>query len=495
MQSARQWMIRSLAAALLATAFVGLLSASSTAAVCAGGTAPSDFNGDGYSDLVVGSYGEDLGTGVGAGTVTVIYGSPTGLNTSSSQVWSQDTPGVPGESNPIQFFGYAHAAGDFDGDGCDDLAIGVPGEWPSDGLGGIVHVLRGSPAGLTAEGTYLVPRRPLDRDRGDDEYGRALASGDLNGDGIDDLLIDAAMPSVNGGNGAVFRALGGPSGLATATFFFYGKAVAIGDVNGDGIDDAVMGAPNVGDLDQGEVVLRISGVSGFVHLTQDTVGAVGVAEPLDRFGAAVAVGDLDADGFADVAVGIPGEEFSSGKTAAGNVHLFYGSPDPRNQLTARDRLFSQDSTSVPGFAASGDGWGAALEVADLNGDGDGELIVGGVSDEGVNILAGTAAGLTGTGSVYVTQNSPGVPGGSEVDDRFGGTLQAGRFDSGEPWDLVVGAYREDIGSILNAGDVVVFKGTSATQAGYQSTGARGLSQNTTGIPDTAERNDWFGRGI
>lgn len=88
--------------------------------------------------------------------------------------------------------------------------------------------------------------------------------------------------------------------------------------------------------------------------------------------------------------------------------------------------------------------------------------------------------------MYVTQNSPGVPGGSEVGDRFGSTLQTGRFDSGEPWDLVVGAYGEDSGSTLNAGDVVVFKGTSATQAGYQSTGARGLSQNTTGIPDTAE---------
>jgi hypothetical protein len=60
---------------------------------------------------------------------------------------------------------------------------------------------------------------------------------------------------------------------------------------------------------------------------------------------------------------------------------------------------------------------------------------------------------------------------------------------------VVGAYREDIGSITNAGNVVVFKGTSATQAGYQSAGARGLSQNTSGIPDTAEANDWFGRGI
>jgi hypothetical protein len=61
--------------------------------------------------------------------------------------------------------------------------------------------------------------------------------------------------------------------------------------------------------------------------------------------------------------------------------------------------------------------------------------------------------------------------------------------------VIGSAYREDIGSILDAGDVVVFKGTSATQAGYQSTGARGLSKNTTGIPDTAERNDWFGRGI
>ena len=69
------------------------------------------------------------------------------------------------------------------------------------------------------------------------------------------------------------------------------------------------------------------------------------------------------------------------------------------------------------------------------------------------------------------------------------------FDSGGQWDLVVGPYREDIGSILNAGDVVVFKGTSATQAGYQSTRSAGLCPNTTDIPDTAERNDWFGRGI
>src|SRR5262245_55750534 len=111
MQSSGRWMTRSLVAALLATALVGLLSASSAAAVCAGGSAPNDFNGDGYSDLVVGSYGEDLGSGVGAGTVTVIYGSPTGVDTSSSQLWSQDTPGVPGTSNPIQYFGYAHTAG------------------------------------------------------------------------------------------------------------------------------------------------------------------------------------------------------------------------------------------------------------------------------------------------------------------------------------------------------------------------------------------------
>jgi hypothetical protein len=150
---------------------------------------------------------------------------------------------------------------------------------------------------------------------------------------------------------------------------------------------------------------------------------------------------------------------------------------------------------VRGLAGSGDRWGAAVEAADLNGDGDRELIVGGVNDEGVTILPGTATGVTATGSVYVTQNSPGVPGVSEIDDRFGNTLQAGRFDSGSQRDLVVGAYREDIGTVANAGNVVIFTGTSATQAGYQSAGARALSQNTSGIPDTAERNDWFGCGI
>ena len=65
-------------------------------------------------------------------------------------------------------------------------------------------------------------------------------------------------------------------------------------------------------------------------------------------------------------------------------------------------------------------------------------------------------------------------------------------DSENSWSVPAD---EDLDSILNAGNVVVSKATSATQAGYQSIGARGLSQNTTGLPDTAARNDWFGRGI
>src|SRR4051794_4697788 len=116
-----------------------------------------DFNHDGFDDLAVGVPGEDIGTVADAGAVNVIYGgggisvlNPGGLKSAGNRVFSQDTPGVEGVAEKGDRFGSALAWGDFNHDGFDDLAVGVPGEDIGTVVNaGAVNVLFGSASGLT----------------------------------------------------------------------------------------------------------------------------------------------------------------------------------------------------------------------------------------------------------------------------------------------------------------------------------------------------------
>ena len=111
--------------------------------------AVGDFNNDGYDDLAVGTPNEDINTLTKAGTVNIIYGSSSGLTSNGNQFWHQDTTGVGEIAEAFDNFGASLAVHDFDGDGYDDLAIGVPGE----NIGsitdsGVVQILYGSSSGL-----------------------------------------------------------------------------------------------------------------------------------------------------------------------------------------------------------------------------------------------------------------------------------------------------------------------------------------------------------
>jgi hypothetical protein len=220
----------------------------------------SDFNGDGYSDLAIGSDAGTDGDTAGWGRVHILYGSPTGLTAIGNQLWTQDSDGIAhtkngpfSEDESGDDFGSELVTADFNDDGFADLAIAAPGEHPLHDprphSHGAVHILYGSAKGLTSTNEI---RWPAEVGIEDDAigFGRAMAGGDFDGDGIDDLSVVARWnPDFNTTDEfklAVAVLRGSPDGLSNvASTIWYepggGADLAAGDLDGDGVDDLAIG--------------------------------------------------------------------------------------------------------------------------------------------------------------------------------------------------------------------------------------------------------------
>ncbi len=336
--------------------------------------ATGDFDADGFDELAV-AVRRDGGEG---GSVVVIAGSAAGLTAVGSQLWHQDIPGVDGTGAGTDRFGAALAAGDFDGDGYDDLAVGVPGK----AVGGAVHLFYGSSVGLSASRDDQMDQSDIAGEaESNDDFGAALAAGDFDADGRDDLAIGAPLEDVDlvVDSGMVVVAFGGPvgiDGLRSQVFDqtvynaeggadggdLFGSSLAGADFDGDGHDDLVVGAPHeaVNSAYRAGSIFVVSGADAFAdsgaHFNQGTGGMAGAAEAEDSFGYSLAAGDFNGDGFADVAIGVPGEDLGA-VADAGCVQIMYGSAvglgSSGNHILTQDQL----GTSP---AESGDSWGLVL---------------------------------------------------------------------------------------------------------------------------------------
>jgi len=180
-----------------------------------------DFDGDGRDDLGVGSGLAQVGRLAEAGTANVIYGSADGLTEVGDQEWNQTSPGIAGTAEADDRFAMSLAGGDFNGDGFDDLAIGVPGEalGSTDGAGAVAVIL-GSNTGLTSDGDQTwhqdSPGVKGVAEPGD-HFGYPISSGDYNGNGRDELFVgitDENVGSVEDA-GALAILYGSSSGLSS----------------------------------------------------------------------------------------------------------------------------------------------------------------------------------------------------------------------------------------------------------------------------------------
>jgi FG-GAP repeat len=416
--------------------------------------AVGDFDGDGLADLAIGAPFDDAGAHVNSGSVTVVFGSKAGLSPDRSQLVDAATRGVPGRVDPGDLLGFSLAAGDLEGDGFDDLAIGVPRE----AVSGIAHagavvVLHGSPRGVGAlddarwtQGSAGVPDAPEHGDL----FGRALSAGDYDGDGAEDLAVGAPHEDVGpgGDEGAVEVLRGSPDGVTS---------------------------------------------SGAHRFTQNTRGMGDAAEAGDAFGMPLASGDVDGNGRGDLVVGAFSEDVD-GQRDAGAVNLLLGSEGGLAPAAGRS-FWNEDVTGVPGVAGAHDAFAEQIAVGDLNGDGFDDLAVGDHHDSeagpdeagAVSVFYAATSGLSASGAQQLTQNSPRVPDAAEAGDHFGSAVAVGRFGGGEPW-LAVAAHTETLGSLPAAGSVTVLPaggdGVAAGRAQY-------WTQDTAGIRERAEAYNYF----
>jgi hypothetical protein len=391
-----------------------------------------DPDGDGRSDLAVGVPNRSMSTG----RVLVYPSAGAGYAATPSLT-------LDGRDGINAVYGHAlSSAGDVNGDGYVDLAVGA--YRASSGLGR-VYLYAGGASGLGATPATTINGR----DGADGDFGVSVAGvGDVNGDGYADVVAGASTASRLTGRAHAF--LGSATGLSTtpATSWtgpdgpdgLFGNAVAgAGDVNGDGYADVLVAAASALTA-TGRVYLYLGSATGLP--TAAATVLTGPDGTLSNFGVSIAsAGDINGDGYADVVVGA--DRVGS---LAGRVYLYLGGPSG---------LSTTPSATLMGLTGVDGNLGAAvLGVGDLNHDGYAEIAAYSYNTTlggRVRVYAGSASGLVTSGATLIA-----APDG--LSSGFGSALRgAGDVNGDGIADLVISASQ----AASRAGRVYLYPGSAS----------------------------------
>lgn len=388
-----------------------------------------DFDGDTYDDLAIGWPDATWGDLSQAGAVQVLYGGPSGLAVDGNQFWTLDSAGLEGDPRAYQRFGAGLCVGDFNGDGAADLALTLLESFETSSP--LIRLIYGSPDGLTGTGSVRVLpgfQTVL--------HMMTMAAGDFDGDG-DDALAVGLPHGESGGRVAIHD--GASEGISTRPsevwtqdsagvrgdtmpYERFGNGVGTGDVNGDGLADLaiVVGRDQHPRRRGTGFHLLLGSADGLTARGDQLVRLRKIRGPITSrvARARLTLGDVDADGYADLFTGMsPADVLVGGSTvdSAGAVLLVPGGAG--GLVPARSQVWTQDSARIADQPEENDQFGFGFGVGDYDGDGhaDGAIgvpfeLIAGEKAGAVHVLRGAGDGFTSLRSQFWYLGSEQLPG-------------------------------------------------------------------------------------